>query len=224
MPTTRRDASAAARNPRKRASRLARRHPDTGEPTGGAYPTGSLADAPPYTPCVPRDVNWGVPADRCRALGALPAMSLERAFGFAPLPSALAAALWTRCPRDDARMWRLTDTLSEDDAARLEGWSGDRPPWLQVGVGACTDDCKDCWPAQRGIPLADGTLARLAPGQDGRMLALVDVTCPACEGEGRIGFVIHTITRNIDNRVTCPACAGTGRRPLVEVAREVEGA
>lgn len=276
-----------------RRARLARRHSVTGEPTGGHYPP--LADAPPHTPCVPMHRDWGVPADRCRALEAVPVeqrirliatlqdargeafqtgrlltvcgwipsaradgwftasdgedrgtADVVRALHAAPLPSALAQALYERCPRPDERMWRLTDALSEDDAARLEGWSGDRPPWLQVGAGACTDDCKDCWPAGRGIPLADGTLARLAPGQGGRMLALCECecsmcngtgddeevdTCGSCGGEGLVEAMLggdttcgecdgygYTRVRAHD----CDHCAGTGRRPLVEVAREAE--
>lgn len=179
------------------------------------------ADAMPHhEPCVAIHRDWGVPADRCRALAALPdkydsdvRRIHARMLYLAPIPSALAAALW-RVPRPDSRMWRLTDVLSEDDAARLEGWSGDRPPWLQVGVGACTDDCKDCWPAGRGIPLANGALARLAPGQGGRMLALVMCECPTCEGREYIS--------RLPSREGCTACAGTGRRPLVEVAREAE--
>jgi len=171
--------------------------------------------------------------------------ALARALHAAPLTSALAAALWSRCPRDDGRMWRLTDTLSDDDAARLEGASGKcdfcrgtgvfRAEGLYTGPYQEGDRCREhgCdggWlfldhrglAVTRGIPLANGAngaLARLAPGQGGRMLALVEVECPTCESlRRRMPFRGVEFMDGV--APSCTHCAGTGRRPLVDVASE----
>lgn len=227
--------------PLRRQARTARQIEDaarSGRPrTGGAYPG---ADTSP----LPR-VTWRVPADRCAALTAIrnvwthdvdeaelnelrqfvalqesPRL-LARALHHAPLPEWLAAALWQRCPRADDRMWRWTDTLSEDDAARLEGGV----PCGGMGCGA--PGCVGChdgyvYPNGRGIPVGS-RLVRLAPGSAGRMLALAMAICDVCMGQRVVGRMLLTQGGVMPRAPReCPACAGTGTVPLATIRERGE--
>lgn len=121
------------------------------------------------------------------------AMQMYRGIQAAPLPSAIVAVLWERCPRED-RMWRASDQLGPLCHCTTSDY---RPGGMPVANLAsaqprwASQHCDTCFSygwvaygrlASGGpIPLDDGTAARLESGQAGRLLAIIECECHCVE-------------------------------------------